>query len=124
MAKLRNFTRRFFIVINFIVVILFLLACANAYLHPNKWWIISLLGLIFPALLFLLIVFLIFWLFSSKRYWIIIPLIGLIIGWKNIHAFFAFNISSSFTSQKPDSALRVITWNVRRWDEFTDRKRG
>jgi endonuclease/exonuclease/phosphatase family metal-dependent hydrolase len=68
--------------------------------------------------------FLIFWLFSSKRYWAILSLIVLIIGWQNIHAFFAFNISSSFNDKKADSTLRVITWNVRRFDEFTTRKPG
>ncbi len=124
MAKLRNFTRRFLIISNVVVIILFLLACANAFLHPSRWWPISLLGLIFPLLLLLLILFFIFWLFSSKRYWTIVSLVTLIIGWKNIHAFFSFNISSSFNEQKPDSALRVITWNVRRWDEFITNKPG
>jgi endonuclease/exonuclease/phosphatase family metal-dependent hydrolase len=124
MAILRNLTRRIFIIANIIVVFLFLLACTNPFLHPNTWWFISLLGLIFPLLLLLVILFLIFWLFSSKRYWAMLSLIVLIIGWQNIHAFFAFNILSSFNDQKADSSLRVITWNVRRFDEFTTRKPG
>ncbi|HLY71074.1 MAG TPA: endonuclease/exonuclease/phosphatase family protein [Puia sp.] len=124
MAILRNLTRRIFIIVNVIVVFLFLLACTNPFLHPNTWWFISLLGLIFPLLLVLLILFLLFWLFFAKRHWAILSLITLIIGWQNIHAFFAFNMLSSFNHQKADSALRVITWNVRRFDEFTSRKPG
>ena len=30
-----------------------LLACANAFMHPGRWWLIALLGLIFPLLLLL-----------------------------------------------------------------------
>jgi len=124
MAILRNLTRRIFIISNIVVVILFLLACANAYLHPNTWWFISLLGLVFPLLLVLTVIFLISWLFSSKRYLALISLVTLLIGWQNIHAFFGFSISPSFAQQKAEGSLRVITWNVRRWDEFIGRKAG
>jgi endonuclease/exonuclease/phosphatase family metal-dependent hydrolase len=120
MATLRNFTRRFFLVGNLIIVILFLLACTNAFLHPNKWWLISLLGLVFPILLLLVIMFFFFWLFFSTRQWALLSLIALVIGWKNIHAFFAINIPASFEEQKSDNSLRIITWNVRRWDEFVN----
>jgi endonuclease/exonuclease/phosphatase family metal-dependent hydrolase len=42
----------------------------------------------------------------------------MIIGWKNIHSLFAFHIGASFKNEKPVDALRVLTWNVRGWDEF------
>jgi endonuclease/exonuclease/phosphatase family metal-dependent hydrolase len=124
MATLRNFTRRFFIIANLIVIVLFLLACVNAYLHPAKWWFISILGLIFPLLLVLMLLFLILWLFFSRPYWAVMCLLVLLVGWKNIHAFFGFNVSASFQENKPDSALRIITWNVRRWDEFITNRIG
>ncbi len=122
MATLRNFTKRFFIVFNIIVVTLFLLACANGFLHPDKWWMISLLGLIFPLLLALVFGFLIFWLLSSRR-WALLSLMAMIIGWPNIHTFLAFNAGAKFNLQKSPDALRVLTWNVRRWDEFVGPKK-
>ncbi len=122
MATLRNFTRRFFIIANLTIAILFLLACTNAFLHPNKWWFISLLGLVFPILLLLIVLFFFFWLFFTTRKWALISLITLIIGWKNIHAFFAFNLPSTFQEKKADNALRILTWNVRRWDEFINNR--
>ncbi len=122
MATLRNFTKRVFIVSNIIVAILFLLACANTFLHPDKWWIISLLGLIFPLLLLFVFGFLIFWLFSSPR-WAMLSLIVMIIGWQNIHTFLAFNFNSKFNIEKQPNTLRVLTWNVRSWDEFSESKK-
>src|ERR1700749_4985211 len=104
MAIMRNLTRRIFIVANIVVVIPFLLACANAFLHPNTWWPISLLGLIFPLLLVLVILFLIFWLFSSKRSLALISLGAMVVAWQNIHALFGFSFSS-FEEKKADSAL-------------------
>ncbi|MBS1596856.1 MAG: endonuclease/exonuclease/phosphatase family protein [Bacteroidetes bacterium] len=122
MASLRKFTKRFVIIANIIVVALFLLACANAFLHPDKWWFISVLGLIFPLLLILVFGFFIFWLFFYSRRLSLISLFALIIGIPNIRAFLALNISKSKFEAKAPNALRVLTWNVRRWDDFISKK--
>jgi endonuclease/exonuclease/phosphatase family metal-dependent hydrolase len=122
MSTLRKFTKRVIIISNIIVVILFLLACANSFLHPLKWWPISILGLIFPILLLLVFLFFIFWAISKKK-WAFLPLTAMIIGWTNIHTFLGFNIGSSFNMEKKEGTLRVLTWNVRRWDEFSGLKK-
>ena len=124
MSLFRKFTKRFFIISNIVVVVLFLLACSNAFLNPDKWWFISLLALIFPLLLLLVFGFFVSWLFFSSRRWALLSLVAMIIGWQNIHTFFAFNIGTDFVDEKPASALRVLTWNVRRWDEYITKKPG
>jgi len=125
MANLRNFTRRLFIFSNIFAVILFLLACANAFLHPGKWWFISLLGLIFPLLLFIVFFFFVFGLsFRSFRRWSLLSLAALLIGWPNIHSFLAFHIGKGFVVEKPPHSLRVLTWNVRSFDQFIGKKNG
>jgi endonuclease/exonuclease/phosphatase family metal-dependent hydrolase len=123
MATFRIFTRRLFIILNIIAVIFFLLACANAFLHPGKWWIISLLGLIFPLLLLIVAGFFICWLFvPSRRKWALLSLAALLAGWSNIHSFLAFHAGPRFTVEKPPHSLRILTWNVRSWDEFMFKK--
>jgi endonuclease/exonuclease/phosphatase family metal-dependent hydrolase len=121
MTSLRKFAIRFFILLNIIAGILFLLTCCNAFLHPDKWWFISLLAFFFPLFLILLLVFLFIWLFVRKRY-AIISVFCLLIGWKNIHAFFGFSLANHDFSHKDSSSLRILTWNVRSWDEFTTKK--
>ena len=123
MASLRKFTKRFIVIANIAVVILFLLACANAFLHPDRWWFISLLGLFFPLLLLLVAGFFIFWLFFNARM-SLLSLVAMIIGWQNIHAFFAFSISKNNFADKPANSIRILTWNVRSWDEFITKKAG
>ena len=122
MATLKKFTRRFLLISNIIVVVLFLMACANGFLHPGKWWPVSLLGLIFPLLLLLVLAFFIGWLFFPGRRWALFSLGALVLGWKNIHSFLAFNAGVRFTTEKPANALRILTWNVRRWDEIIPKK--
>ena len=124
MAFIRKFTKRFFIISNLVVVVLFLITCANAYLHAGRWWVISLLSLFFPLFLLLVIGFLIFWLFFHSRRLSLISAVTLLLGWQNIHAFLAVDIHKKFIQEKPANAFRVLTWNVHSWDEFITRKPG
>ncbi len=62
--------------------------------------------------------------FPSHRRWAWFSLIALAIGWQNIHVFLAFHPLSAFHSEKPAHTLRILTWNVRSWDEFITRKMG
>src|SRR3954465_12152506 len=110
MRSLRIFTIRFFILMNIVAGVLFLLTCCNAFLHPDKWWFISLLAFFFPLFLILLLVFLLIWLFLRRRY-VIISLLCLLICWKNIHAFFGFSLAKHDFSRKDSSSLRILTWN-------------
>ena len=124
MPTFRKLTKRVVIICNVVVAIIFLFACANAFLYPEKWWFVSLLGLAFPFLLLLVFGFFIFWLFLSARRWSLISLVAMIIGWQNIHALVALNFSAGFKTEKPAGSLRVISWNLRSWDEFTTAKPG
>ena len=124
MAIFRKFTKALTLISNILVVFLFLLSCLNAYLPTGRWIFISLLGLFFPLFLLLVIGFLIFWLFFHSRKYAFISLLGLILGWKSIHAFFAFDIHKRFITEKSSNSIRILTWNVHGWDEFTTRKFG
>jgi endonuclease/exonuclease/phosphatase family metal-dependent hydrolase len=116
-GKFRLFTRRFFVFLNFIVIFFFLLACLASYLNPQTWWFISFLGLAFPFLLLLTLVFLFWWLFVKIRY-TLISAIALGIGARSIIVFFAFHASGTFHAEKKPGSIRVATWNVARFIEM------
>jgi endonuclease/exonuclease/phosphatase family metal-dependent hydrolase len=123
MASLRKFTKRFFILLNIAFALLFLCCCCNAFLHPDKWWFISLLAFFFPVFLLALLIFLFCWLFMRSKL-CLISLLTLITGWQNIHAFFGMSLAKDDFSHKQENAIRVMTWNIRRWDEFITKKTG
>lgn len=114
----RKFTKRLFIAFNLVVSSLFLLACCNAFLPPQTFWFISILGIGFPFLLVLVVAFLLFWTVFRSR-WAFLSLACLLIGYTNIRALIAFNYGQDNTLAKPDSSLRVLTWNVSWFDEQT-----
>jgi endonuclease/exonuclease/phosphatase family metal-dependent hydrolase len=121
----RNFTRHLFILLNGLAVLLFLLACANSFLHPAKWWFISLLGLAFPYLFVLVFGFFLAALFlRAYRRWSLLSLAALLIGWSNTRHFLAMHPGDRFhEARQPGTTLRVLTWNVRSFDDFVTKKR-
>lgn len=114
----RKFTKRVFIIVNIVISSLFLLACCNAFLPPQQFWFVSLLGLAFPILLAFVTAFFIFWLIFRSR-WALLSLVCLIAGYTNIRALIGFNYGKDYTLEKPDGALRVLSWNVSWFDEQT-----
>src|SRR3954462_12672823 len=111
----RKITKRVFIIINIVFACIFLLSCCNAFLHPQQWWFIALLGLAFPFLLAIMVAFFVLWLiFRSK--WALLPLVCLAIGYTNIRAVLAFNFSNNYNVQKAPGSIRILTWNVTWFD--------
>ncbi len=112
---IRTIAKRIFIISHIGIAALFLLSCANAFLHPEKWWFFALLGLAFPYLLILVIVFLLLWTLFRSR-WAFLSLAALLLGFTNIRALIAFH-PGEFSTVKKEHTIRVLTWNVRWFDE-------
>lgn len=112
---IRTIAKRVFIVAHIGIAALFLCSCANVFLPPEKWWFFALLGLAFPFLLLLVIVFLLFWTLFRSR-WAFLSLAVLLLGFTNIRALIGFH-SGAFTPAKSEQSIRIMSWNVRWFDE-------
>ncbi|HRO44550.1 endonuclease/exonuclease/phosphatase family protein [Agriterribacter sp.] len=109
----RTFIRRFLLIVYLVVVVVFLTACLSPFLNPATWWFFGFLGLAFPYLLIILLVFLAVWIFARSR-WSWLAIIALLLGWKNIASVFAFHPFSSFDKEKKAAGtLRIMTWNIK-----------
>lgn len=113
----RKVTKRFFIISNIVVAALLLLSCANAFLHPATWWLIAMLGLLFPLLVLLVFGFMVFWAVMASR-WAFLSLAVLLVSWPNLSAFYAWNFTAGFKAEKQTGALRILTWNVHYFDQM------
>lgn len=116
-ANYRRITKTIFLILNSIAAALFLLACLAPLLNPVKWWFIAMLGLGFGLIVITLIAFIFFWAVFKPRL-ILISLLSLLIGYKSIGTFFAFNTAQKFNYQKDKETLRVAHWNVARFTEW------
>ena len=117
-SRLRLFTKRFFIYANWLVVLLFLLSCLIPLLHPQQWWWVSMMGLSFPILLFLVVCFFFGWLILLKFDLIFISLIALGLGYKSIAVFIGFNAPLTFAANSGVRSIRIVSWNVARFIEL------
>jgi len=117
---LRLFTKGFFLIINFAVVLLFLAACMAPYISPAWFWPISFITLAFPFLLGILVIFLVGWLFFNYRY-ALLSLIALLLGWKSISAFVAFKMPSGNKAATGANTLTVMSYNVSQFGLYREK---
>lgn len=107
----RRFTKKAFVITNFIIAIFFLIGANVKYFDPDNWWFLSLFTLLLPYLFLLLLIFISFWLFV-KPIWSLISLFTIIVSLHAIRNVFAVNYSPSFNLNKDSSSIRVMSWNV------------
>lgn len=113
----RLLTKSFFVSFNLIVVVLFLLACLVPYVSPAYFWPVSILGLAFPFLLVVMLLFVVFWLIFDIKY-CLLPVCALLIGWRSIAVLVAFHRPAS-SPAKPAGSMTVMSYNVRYFKNFT-----
>jgi len=117
--KLKTLVLSFFMLINVLLVFAFLVSSYASYLHPKEFWFTGFLGLFFPYFLFCLLFFLVFWLFV-KKWWALLSLIGLLVGYRTIQLYLPFNWNGDFQIKKEEQDLRVMSWNVRHFIPFDE----
>jgi endonuclease/exonuclease/phosphatase family metal-dependent hydrolase len=121
MGLFRRFTKRFFVIINILVAIPFLLACLNPFFSTIRWWPLGFAGLAFPYLLVIMLLFLFFWLIV-KPIWSLLPLGCLLLALQQMAVLLAWNFTANFKATKPEGTLRIVSWNVGSFNGNTTRK--
>jgi endonuclease/exonuclease/phosphatase family metal-dependent hydrolase len=92
-------------------------------LNPGKFWFIAILGLVFPLLSFVVIIFMVCWLLVRSR-WVWLSFFALLISWQQLSSTFTWHSSQSSMQAKPNDNLRILSWNVSSWDEYNKKRRG
>lgn len=107
---IRRFTKKIFIISNFIIAILFFAGASVKSLDPEKWWFVSLFTFLLPYLLFTLILFSLFWILV-KPFWALISVAAILLSFHAVKTIFPLNFST-FSLEKPTHSFRVMSWNV------------
>ncbi len=117
----RRITKGFFIVTNILVAIVFLLGCYAYWFSPKDFWPVGFLAMASFYFLLLLLFFFFFWLFV-KPVRALISVIAILLAYKPVTQIIPFRISSPFNKTKPESDLRVMSWNVAQFDILNNKK--
>ncbi|MGE0089482.1 MAG: endonuclease/exonuclease/phosphatase family protein [Bacteroidales bacterium] len=96
--------------INIAIAIALLLAYISVYADPERFWISAFFGLSYPFLLFINLLFIIFWIYRKNKL-LLISLIAVLIGWKQLRTFIQFPIRNKhFDTEK---SFTVLSYNIR-----------
>lgn len=117
--SIRNFFKSVIFRVNIIVVIVFLFTYLAPYISPQAWWIPAPIGLLYPLLLIINVLFCFFWLYRRSRY-AFLSLGVIVLGWALLYHSFAFRLSSwTSTMPKSDTSLvKVMSYNVKNFDLY------
>lgn len=108
-----GFTSKIILVLNGIAVILLLFSYLAPLVKPQIFWPVAFLGIAYPILFAVNVLFIVFWLFRKFSY-AFISLIAIGIGWTAIQKNFGFNSSVVVDSSERDtSTVRIMSYNVR-----------
>ena len=99
--------------VNSISLFILLLSYFSPYINPNFFWPISFIGLIFPILYIINIVFLLYWTIGFKKP-MLANIIILIIGSGNIKNY----IGTSTKNNSSTENIKVLTYNVRLFNRY------
>ncbi len=105
-----------FILFYAVLLLLYLLACLVPFLPAGKYWIIAILGLVFPLLFFTLLLFFIYWLIKKSK-WALLYAVVMLAGIQQVTVFFSFRPVSKFNASVAPGNIRVMTWNLSSWGE-------
>ena len=107
--SLKKFIDRILRFFTLLAGLLLLLSYLSVYADPSVFWYLGFVGLMYPVILLINVVFLVFWIVRWK--WpFLYPVFFILIGVSHFASFFQFPFGKK--SQKTDSDLKVISYNV------------
>ncbi len=105
--------KKILIITNLVFALGMVLVHYTADINPLDFWPFAYLGLLYPILFCINIIFLIVWLFTPKKGLFVISLIALLLTWKSNSA--TFQIS---TNAQTLNEIEIMTWNVKNFDLY------
>ena len=101
---------KFIFALTIVSSLILLLSYLAGIADPQKFWIIAIIGLLYPFLLVSNLLLVVYWLFRSKWY-ALIPTVCILTGFKILIVNYGFNIPSSPKS-RPAGAIKMMAYNV------------
>lgn len=100
----------------FIFVALILLSYIAPFVSPEYIWQLAFIGISYPILLIINILFGIFWLTKKSRLYIVSAIV-ILLGWPQLSSLFQLNIKHEKKIQ-PGSEFKLLSYNVRIFDHY------
>ncbi|NJY62314.1 endonuclease/exonuclease/phosphatase family protein [Salinimicrobium sp. CDJ15-81-2] len=110
-----NWFDKFLFFLNILAALILLFSYLLPYIPPSTFALLSVFSLGVPLLIVVNVIFLLFWLFRL-RIQALLSLIVLLIGFNHVTS--VYEISSGEEEMQGDSVLKVLTYNVRQFNQY------
>lgn len=119
MFRKLGFFNWFWFILNAGLALLLLASYFAVYVTPTTFWPMAFIGLAYPFLLLINILFIIFWGLKLHRF-ALLSIIIVVIGWKTHKKVISFDFTDSdVTEEKSPNSIRIMTYNAHFFQPFT-----
>jgi hypothetical protein len=102
-------------IITIIVALTWFVSCFTPYISPVDFWPMAFLALAFPYLAPVIIILAFSWIFINRKVGLLLAIL-FFAAFQNLFNTFALNPAPKSTLIKPAGTIRILTWNVRGFD--------
>jgi endonuclease/exonuclease/phosphatase family metal-dependent hydrolase len=106
---MHKFLHRTLVVICILAAVGLLLTYLSVYINPEKYWFLALIGLSYPFMLAINLLFLLYWIIRWKRLYLI-PLLSIVLGASHLLNFIQLPFGKKVEESKAD--FKILSYNV------------
>ena len=119
---MKNFITKILLIANILAAFSLIATYLSVYISPASYWIFAFIGMGYPFILIVNVLFILLWLVFRKWY-ILISIVTIAIGWNIFREYFQFHPRGKETVIN-EKQIRLLTYNVRlfnyyQWDKDT-----
>jgi len=116
-AKKLPFIDKVFLWINYCLCAALLISYLAPITDPQKFWPVAFFGLAYPLLLLANVLMIVYWL-VRKSTWVLLPVIGIGIGWNILLNNIGFTLPAHASIAPESNNVRVMTYNVHSFKKY------
>ncbi|MCF8298140.1 MAG: hypothetical protein K9J13_11385, partial [Saprospiraceae bacterium] len=113
--KRLGFLGKIFLLFNYIFALTLLLSYLAPFISPDTFSFLAFIGLAYPYILAINLIFIVLWIISAKKYFLV-SLIIIAIGWNNVGR----HVQYSKTTEQNDSipSIKIVSFNTHIFDYY------
>lgn len=111
---MRKFFRNIVLLFNLAAGFALLIVYLSAYVSPEKFWMPAIIGLAYPYILFINLLFILYWLFGTSKY-ALVSLAFILLGFNHLQNYFSFS-----TKKTEEPGLVVVSYNIKQFEGKPD----
>jgi endonuclease/exonuclease/phosphatase family metal-dependent hydrolase len=113
---LKKFISNIFLIVNVLLALLLVVTYLSVYISPDTSWVFAFIGMGYPYILIMNVLFVLFWI-GFRKWFFIISLVCILLGWNVFRKYFQFQL------KKPEKieavhTIRLLTYNVRLFNYY------